>query len=47
LQGHGGGGFFDLFAAGAKTLGPFGVEGNVGANLAADGKHDSSLVHYA
>jgi hypothetical protein len=46
LQGHGGG-FFNLFAAGAKTLGPFGVEGNVGANLAADGNHDSSLVHYA
>lgn len=47
LQGHGGGGFFNLFAAGAKRLGPFEVEGNVGANLAADGKHDSSLVHYA
>lgn len=47
LQGHGGGGFFNLFAAGAKAWGPLGIEGNIGTNLAADTVHDSSLFHYA
>lgn len=47
LQGHGGGGFFNLFAAGAKAWGPLGIEGNMGFNIAADDKHDSSLFHYA
>ena len=46
LQGHGGG-FFNVFAAGAKRWGPLGIEGNVGLNQAADTNHDSSLVHYA
>jgi len=47
LQGHGGGGFFNLFAAAAKAWGPLGIEANIGPNLAVDGKHDSSLLHYA
>lgn len=47
LQGHGGGGFFNLFAAGAKAWGPLGIEGNMGFNLATDDKHDSSIFHYA
>jgi hypothetical protein len=47
LQGHGGGGFFNLFTSGAKAWGPLGVEGDIGVNLAADTVHDSSMFHYA
>lgn len=47
LQGHGGGGFFNPFISAAKAWGRFGIEGDFGFNLAADGKHDSSMAHYA
>jgi len=46
LQGHGGG-FFNPFISGAKAWGRFGIEGDVGLNIAADSNHDSSMVHYA
>ena len=46
MQGRGGG-FFNPFVAAATQWGPFGLEGNVGTNLAVDANHDSSLVHYA
>lgn len=47
LQGHGGGGFVNVFATGAKAWGPLGIQGDIGTNIALDGKHDSSLLHYA
>ena len=47
LQGHGGGGFVNLFATGAKAWGPLGIQGDIGTNVAMDGKHDSSMFHYA
>jgi hypothetical protein len=47
LQGHGGGGFFNLFVTGAKAWGPLGIQGDMGVNLAADTVHDSSMFHYA
>ena len=47
LQGHGGGGFVNLFATGAKAWGPLGIQGDIGTNLALDGNHDSSMFHYA
>jgi hypothetical protein len=46
MQGRGGG-FFNPFVAAATSWGPFGIEGNVGTNLAVDSNHDSSMVHYA
>lgn len=46
LQGRGGG-FFNPFISGAKSWGRFGVEGDVGVNVALDSNHDSSMVHYA
>jgi hypothetical protein len=47
LQGHGGGGFINLFVSGAKSWGRLGIEGNIGSNLAVDQDHDTSLIHYA
>jgi hypothetical protein len=46
LQGHGGG-FFDVFVAAARTVGPVGLEANLGTQLAVEPDHDASFVHYA
>lgn len=46
LQGRGGG-FIDLFASGARSWDRFGLQGNVGVNLALDGDNDSSMLHYS
>lgn len=46
LQGDGDG-FMDLFATGAKTIGKVGLQASLGANLALDPDHDSSMLHYS
>ncbi len=46
LQGHGDG-FIDLFVSGAKHWGKFGVQGNIGTNLAIDGSDNTSQLHYS
>ncbi|MCW5730161.1 MAG: hypothetical protein KIT20_05345 [Alphaproteobacteria bacterium] len=46
LQGDGDG-FLDLFVTGAKAFGKLGLQGSVGTNLAIDGDHDSSMLHYS
>jgi hypothetical protein len=46
MQGDGDG-FIDLFASGAKTIGKLFLQANFGANLAFDGYHDSSMLHYS
>ncbi len=46
LQGDGDG-ILDLFVTGATTFGKLGLQGSVGANLALDGDHDSSQLHYS
>ncbi len=46
MQGHGGG-FFNLFVAGARTFGPVGLEANVGTQLAVEDDHDTSFLTYA
>ncbi len=46
MQGDGDG-FIDLFASGPKTIGKLGLQANFGANLAFDGDHDSSMLHYS
>jgi len=46
MQGDGDG-FVDLFATGAKTIGKMGLQASLGANLALDANHDSSLFHYS
>jgi len=46
LQGHGDG-FVDLFMSGAATAGRWGFQASAGLNLAVDGRHDSSMLHYA
>ena len=46
LQGDGDG-FVDLFVTGAKAWDKFGLQASAGLNLAVDGDHDSSMVHYS
>lgn len=46
LQGDGDG-FLNLFVTGAKAWGRVGFQGSAGVNLALDGDHDSSLLHYS
>lgn len=46
LQGRGDG-MLDLFITGAKAWDKLGLQGSVGANLALDGDHDSSMIHYS
>ncbi len=46
LQGRGDG-MLDLFVTGAKAWDKLGLQGSAGANLAIDGDHDSSQVHYS
>jgi hypothetical protein len=46
LQGRGDG-FVDLFVTGAKAWGPVGFQASAGVNLALDGDHDSSMLHYS
>ncbi len=46
LQGDGDG-FVDLFVTGAKAWDAFGLQASVGLNLAIDGDHDSSMLHYS
>jgi len=46
LQGRGDG-FVDLFVTGARAWGPVGLQGSAGLNLAVDGDHDSSMLHYS
>ncbi len=46
LQGDGNG-LMDLFITGARAFGKLGFQGSLGANLALDGDHDSSMFHYA
>ena len=46
LQGDGDG-FFDLFATGATVVGPVGLQGSFGFNLAVDDDHNSSLFHFS
>lgn len=42
-----GDGFINPFVTAAKRFEKVGVQGSVGANLALDGGHDSSLLHYS
>ncbi len=44
MQG-GGDGFLDMFVSGARNYGRWGLQGNLGYNLAIDGDHDSSMFH--
>ena len=44
LQGEGDG-FVDLFVSAARRFGRWGLQGNVGVNLAIDDDHDSSMMH--
>ena len=44
LQGDGKG-FVDLFVSGARTYGRWGLQGNVGVNLAVDRDEDTSMLH--
>lgn len=46
LQGRGDG-FVDLFVTGAKAFGPLGFQASIGTNLALDGAHDSSMLHWS
>lgn len=46
LQGAGNG-FIDVFAAGATTIGKFGLEANAGINFALDGSDDTSIFHFS
>jgi hypothetical protein len=46
MQGDGDG-FIDIFATGAKTMGKLGLQASMGANLALDADHDSSMFHYS
>lgn len=46
LQGHGDG-FVDLFVSGAKNWERFGIEGNIGTNLALDNGDNTSQLHYS
>lgn len=46
LQGQGDG-LIDLFVSGATTLGPVGLEGNLGTQLAVDPDADTSFLHWA
>lgn len=46
LQGDGDG-FIDIFASGAKSMGKIGLQASMGANLALDADHDSSMLHYS
>jgi hypothetical protein len=46
LQGRGDG-FVDLFVTAARAWGPVGLQASAGLNLALDGDHDSSLLHYS
>lgn len=46
LQGHGDG-FIDLFVSGAKHWDKFGIEGNIGTNLALDSSNNTSQLHYS
>jgi hypothetical protein len=46
LQGDGDG-FFDLFLSAAKAFGHFGMQANIGVNLAVDQDHDSSQFHFS
>jgi hypothetical protein len=46
LQGSGDG-LFDLFLTGAHVFGPLGLQASVGTQLAIDGSHDTSFVHYS
>ncbi len=40
-------GFLNMFASAAETWGKFGLEGNVGLNLAIDPDRNSSMIHLA
>ena len=44
LQGQGDG-FVDLFSSAATTWGRWGLQGNIGYNIALDSDHDSSMLH--
>ncbi|MEQ9641878.1 MAG: hypothetical protein RIM84_17775 [Alphaproteobacteria bacterium] len=44
LQGDGKG-LVDLFVSGTRTYGKWGLQGNVGVNLAVDGDEDTSMLH--
>ncbi len=46
LQGRGSG-FIDVFVTGAKAFDKLGLQGSLGANVALDNEHDSSLFHYS
>ena len=46
LQGRGDG-QIDFFVTGAKAWEKIGLQGSAGVNLAIDGDHDSSMVHYS
>ena len=41
-----GDGFINPFVSGAKRFGKIGLQSSLGANIAIDGDHDSSLLHY-
>lgn len=46
MQG-GGDGLFDLFVTGARTYGEIGLQASLGAQIAIDGSHDTSFLHYS
>ena len=46
LQGSGDG-MLDLFITGAKAWEKLGLQGSAGTNLAIDGDHESSFIHYS
>ncbi len=41
-----GDGMINPFISGAKRFDKFGIQGSIGANIAIDGDHDSSVLHY-
>lgn len=44
---EGGDGFINPFVTAAKRYDKIGIQGSAGANIAIDGDHDSSLIHYS
>ena len=46
MQG-GGDGLIDLFVTGARTFGAFGLQASLGSQIAIDGSHDTSFLHYS
>jgi len=42
-----GDGFIDVFVTGAKRFEKLGVQGSIGANIALDDDHDTSMLHYS